>query len=149
MKNRYLFGMIAGAIAGIADGIATGFSANLAPILGIWEADPIEFTSVIFLTYLVANIEWNIIWGIVFGFAYGMVYERIPGKGIVKGLCFSLLFYLLLADIRTSQLLWGYRYLGEVLLGMAKGFTWTGIFASITYGLVLGYLFDKLIKRSK
>jgi hypothetical protein len=43
----------------------------------------------------------------------------------------------------VAQILWGYRYLDEVLLDMAKGFVFAGIFATITYGIILGYLYKK------
>jgi hypothetical protein len=143
--------MIAGAIAGIAKGIVTVMVLTLGVIMGLANARfmgfissaPEGFLKMDFFIFLIPTIEWNIIWGAVFGFAFAMVYDRIPKKGIVKGIIFSFLFYFILGDIRAAQILWGYRYLGEVLLDMAKGFTLSGIFATITFGIILGYLYKK------
>jgi hypothetical protein len=62
---------------------------------------------------------------------------------IHRGLIFSFLFYFIPGDIRVAQILCGYRYLGEVLLDMAKGFAFARIFATITYGIIFGYLYKK------
>jgi hypothetical protein len=142
MRNGYLKGMIAGVIAGIAKGIVTVMTFIFVMIMGFIPSAP-EFSTMDFFVFSIPTIEWNIIWGAVFGFAFAMVYDRIPKKGIVKGLIFSFLFYFILGDIRVAQILWGYRYLGEVLLDMAKGFVFAGIFATITYGIILGYLYKK------
>ncbi|MHA1979437.1 MAG: hypothetical protein ACW98I_21235, partial [Candidatus Hodarchaeales archaeon] len=121
-------------------GIVSTLSSYLGVVIGLWEAFPGEFTFIYFLTQLFAMIEWNILWGALFGFAFAMTYDRIPGKGIIKGLVFSFIFYWLLADIRTSQILLAW---GETYYVMAAGFAFVGFFAAVAYGAILGYFYKK------
>jgi len=136
LKIGYQKSIIAGAIAGFVDGIVSYISVFIAPSLGLWEAIPGTLTFSYIIVQLSAQIPFNMMWGIVFGLVFAMIYDRIPSKGAVKGLIFALIFYWLLSNIRISQIMASF---GEVLWPTV--FIWGGFFASVAYGLVLGYLY--------
>ena len=138
MKNGYVVGGIAGAIAGVVDGIVSVTTGVIGESIGLWEALPGEAATAYILVLLQAQIAWNIFWGIIIALAFVLVYEKIPGKGVLKGLCFSFIFYLVIADLRTAQINWSVG-----LHDVAIIWVWEGFWASIAYGLVLGYLYKK------
>jgi hypothetical protein len=77
----------------------------------------------------------------VFGIIFAMIYDSIPSKGIAKGVVFSLIFYFLISTIRPNSFSAAYGEIWWVKVGI-----WTGFFASVTYGLVLGLLYRKPTK---
>jgi hypothetical protein len=139
MKNGYIMGMVAGAIAGFVDNIASVLAMYLAEIIGLWDPK-VTYDVSLWIDRFSSHLALNIIWGMFFGVIYAMIYDRIPSKGIKKGLIFGILFYWLLSCVRISSFLQSY---GELWSGIlwAKAFSWTGFFASIAFGLVLGYLY--------
>jgi hypothetical protein len=136
MKISYQKIIIAGAIAGFVDGIVSFLSAYSGAILNLFYLPPEVLTLPFIPLMLGSIIPYNIMWGIVFGLAFAMTYDRIPGKGATKGLIFALIFYWLLSNIRNSQIM---ATGGEIRWPIIQ--VWVGFFASIAYGLVLGYLY--------
>ena len=75
-------------------------------------------------------------WGIILAFIFSILYTAIPGKGIKKGLVYGLIIYLV-SNIRAANLIWAY------IPDWAAICAFTGIFALIPDGIVLGYLDKK------
>ena len=142
VKNGYQKALLAGAIAGFVDGIVSFMATYFgSPVLGLFSTPPELWTSGYFamLWILGAQIPYNMFWGVIFGLAFAMVYDRIPKKGAMKGLIFALIFYWLLSNLRNAQIMWTYGGAGP---WPAVQF-WVGFWASVAYGLTLGYLYKK------
>ena len=134
MKNGYVVGGIAGAIAGVADGIVSYIISILGGKIGLWaDYDPITL-----LMQFPAQTAINVTWGVFFGFAFVMFYNCIPRQGVKKGIIYGLIVYFLLSNLRSAAFTYMFGF-------SEAAFSWAihGIFASIAYGAVLGYLYKK------
>ena len=135
--------MIAGAIAGAVDNITSVAVMIVAFTIGLMEpaGRPDIWSLELYITWATSHLSLNIIWGIMFGIVYVWLYDKIPREGIQKGIIFGLIFYYLLSGVRAASFLGSYAE-----YYFAKGFAGIGLFAAITYGLVLGYLYKKRLR---
>jgi hypothetical protein len=127
MKNP----IAAGFIAGIVKAICAFFSVPLGAAMKLWEPAPVPH-----LDQLLSIIGFDIMWGVILALIFSILYTSIPGKGIKKGLVYGLIIYLV-SNIRAANLIWAY------VPDWAAIFAFTGIFALIPYGIVLGYIYKK------
>ena len=84
------------------------------------------------------EIIFGIIWGIIFGIIYSKAYHVIPGKPILKGLVFGLFLYFI-THIITAIWIIPYAYYYWAFLYVIQG-----IIPWISFGLVLGFLYESL-----
>jgi len=133
MKS-WKIGAIAGLIAGIILGVITEIFANIRVLLGL----SMQETGLIITNNLVVNIPLFGFWGIVLGIIYSKIYSIVPRKGILKGLIYGLFLYFIIS-IRIETFTLGYGlYLDAV------GHIFAGFFMWLSYGLVLGFLYESL-----
>lgn len=139
MSNSLKIGIISGSIAGIIAGIIHTVFLNLAISIGFF----IPATQSIILTraHYVVNIPISIIFGFICGAIYSRAYSVIPGKGISKGVFYGFIL-LLLSWVQNSSFLTGYGRHLDVL-----GYIFSGFFQWMTYGLILGILYEYLHSR--
>ena len=137
MSGSLKIGVVAGLIAGFVTAIEAIFVSI--PILlglgpGYYGVVPIPAT----LQIAANEIVNNLIWGAIFGAIYSRTYKVIPGKGILKGLVLGLFGYL------VFNIYFATIFLPFLFLEAVAGLVIRGILDWITYGLVLGILFEFL-----
>ncbi len=142
MKNGYFVGMFAGAISGVVGAIGATISLILAAIFKLPWSDatlPGVLSFNFLTTHLVYEIMTYLVFGSIFGVIYSIYYDSTPSKGISKGLVFGLILYLI-SNIRTGVLNVVYfGYEGSSIFA----WWWAGFFTLVSYGLVLGFLYEK------
>jgi hypothetical protein len=129
MKNPIMAGAIAGIVKGICAHIGGSF---IGPLLGLWPVPPFP-PMLVFL----ATLGFDVVWGIILAIIFSVLYNSIPGRGISKGLIYGLGIYLV-SNIRAANLAYSFLSIGDAVF-----YAFTGIFALIPYGIVLGYLYKK------
>jgi hypothetical protein len=140
MNNSLKAGIISGLIAGIVSAIVYQFFINIALSLGLlepWWRENVFYTSHIAAYLLILGF-----YGIIFGAIYSKVYDIIPRKGVWKWLIYGFfIWFITIFRIYTYILPYGYGYLN------AAGDYFAGFFGWVSFGLVLGILFEFLNKR--
>jgi MFS family permease len=140
MNNSLKAGIISGLIAGIISAIVYQFFMNMAFSLGLLE--PWWRENVFYTSHLVAYIPVSGFYGIIFGAIYSRVYDIIPRKGVRKWLIYGfLIWFITVFRIHTYVLPYGYGYLNAAADYIAGFFGW------MSFGLVLGLLFEFLSSR--
>jgi len=139
MKS-WKIGAIAGLIAGIVSAIVYQFFINIALSLGLfdlWYRENVYYTS-----HIAAYLPILGFYGIIFGAIYSMVYDIIPKRGILKWLIYgSFIWFITTFRIHTYILPYGFGYL------TAAGDYFASFFQWISFGLVLGILYEFLSSR--
>ncbi len=89
---------------------------------------------------IVVFVLLGLILGAILGLIYGSLYDSLPGKrGVSKGLIFSVIVWLLLDLLfNIRNIINGVAYIVESVL--------VGLVASVSYGLLLGVIFDRYLK---
>jgi len=132
--KSWKIGAIAGLIAGIVLGIVFEISNQMAVSIGLWEPWWRPFA----INNIVVNIPLFGFWGIVLGIIYSKTYNIIPKTGILKSLVYGLfLYFIITIRIETFSLAYG-LYLDTA------GHIFAGFFSWLSYGLVLGLLYEFL-----
>jgi hypothetical protein len=134
MSSSWKIGAVSGLMAGIVLGVFVEFFNQITVSVGLFETwwRPISTNN------LHINIVLGIIFGVILGIIYSKVYNLIPRRGIVNGLIYGLIIYFLnTVRIEFFNIAYG-RYLA--LLGSY----FSGIFVWLSFGIVLGIVYDKL-----
>jgi len=139
MNNSLKIGIISGFIAGIVSAIVLQFFIDIALSLGLYDSWWRE--NVLCISNIPILIPLLGFWGIIFGIIYSKVYDIIPKKGIWKGLIYGLfIWFITVFRIMTYVIPYG-QYLN------AAGEYFSYIFSAISFGLVLGILYEFLGSR--
>jgi len=139
MNNSLKAGIISGLIAGIISAIVYQFFTDIAVSLGLYDSWWRE--NVLCISTIAILIPILGFWGIIFGIIYSKVYSIIPKKGIWKGLIYGLfIWFITVFRIMTYLIPYG-QYLN------AAGEYFAYIFGAISFGLVLGILYEFLGSR--
>jgi hypothetical protein len=137
LTSSWKIGAGSGLIAGIVFGIIYEIFNQIAVSLGLFEIYWREIT----INNVVVNIPLFGFWGLVLGIIYSKVYNIIPKKSIFKGLIYGLFLYFIIPfRIETFDIAYG-LYLDVF------GVNFSGFFSWLSYGLILGILYDHLSKR--
>jgi len=132
--NTLKIGIIAGLIAGLIYGIFLIITENILATIEL-----AFFLSIHYLSKITTiEIIFGIIWSIIFGIIYSKAYHVIPGKAILKGLVFGLFLYFI-THVRTAIWIIPYAYYYWAFLYVIQG-----IIPWISFGLVLGFLYESL-----
>lgn len=137
MDSSLKIGAVSGLIAGFVAGLMEVFSRYVSASAVFNDPDALVFATNAYEVYVLIGI----IFGIIGGLIYSRVYGVIPGKAVLKGLIYGLVLYCI-AEVRTSTLTLAYGW----YLWASEAF-FAGAFKWISYGLVLGLLYEFLQSR--
>ncbi|WP_455276474.1 hypothetical protein [[Eubacterium] cellulosolvens] len=136
MKS-WKIGAISGLIAGIIAGIVCEYSNQLGNLLGLFDPYWKAFNT----GNIIINIPIFGFWGIILGIIYSRIYYVVPKKAILKGVIFGLfIWFITKIRLETFELAYG-RFI------QAVGAISYGFFMWLSYGLVLGILYESLHKK--
>lgn len=140
MRNIILAGIIAGIISGIIANVAFIIANLLRAPMNIVVSGVL--TSTFLTTHFIFELVVQGTFGAILAAIYSMYYDATPGKGVLKGLVYGLILYLI------GGLYFGFlalvRYgLGECALTFALANWWMIFFCLVSYGLVLGALYER------
>ena len=136
MNKSLKAAIISGLVAGFVLGIAVEFFDQIAASIGLFEPwwRPINTGN------MIINIPIFSIWGIILGIIFSKAYSIIPKEGVLKGLVYGLFLWLIISVRAVCfNLAYGYSLL-------ATGHIFVGFFYYLLFGLVLGILYDELVK---
>ncbi len=148
IENAPMRGFYSGLIAGIVGGIILSVSmiATEVWVFGTWTAiyDKIISPELV-MNYIIYHIGYAAIFGGIFGIFYSIFYNRIPGKGIKRGFIFGCMIGLLSNIwIAFGEFLTGLFTGIEIYYDNSFGWAWVFVFLWLTYGLVLGLVYERL-----
>ena len=143
-------GFYAGLIAGIVGGFIFTIGRTLATISGFYFISPLAreldlLTFDMLMGHLGYAIGANGIFGGILGIIYSKFYDAIPGRGVKKGFVFGLIkFFIFNIFVSSSLILVGLLTGVEQYFVNAHGWFTGGIQIWLTYGIVLGLLYERL-----
>ena len=138
MSSSWKIGAVSGLIAGIAflivSEIFTGIRLSLDLVM--------DWSRPFLMGNTLVNIPLFLFWGMVLGVIYSKAHSLIQGKGVLKGLVYGLFFFVFVS-VRLETFLIPYGY---PILNVVGNLLW-GFFVWISYGLVLGFLYEFLYNK--
>jgi hypothetical protein len=137
LNSSWKIGAVSGLIAGIVAGLMEVLSRYSSTSGFFNDTDGLALVSNAYEVIVLIVI----IYGIIGGLIYSGVYNLIPGKAVLKGFIYGLVLYGI-AEVRTSTFCFAY---GWYL--WASEWLLFGAFKWISYGLVLGLVYELLQRR--
>jgi len=143
LTDPWKIGAASGLIAGIIAGIVAFIFIIISVIIGL-DPTPGYPLFPLFSITEIATIEiiLSTIWGVIFGVIYSKIYYTIPGKSYLKALFFSVILWLIVS-VRPSVIMASYG----LIIPWTLVWSFMGFFKLLSYGLVLGSIYEFLSSR--